>query len=250
MSYLAFDLDALKLVPDTARAADVPEAVIGYGLLRLWGFCWTAKVEHVEGSHLRGFFQAPDYQLITDALCAFGFLERQPNRFRVRGAERYLRVRKARSEGAKKTNEKRWSEVAKPPQEIAPASLERQLSDQQPSPPVALTPSSEQRAPNTEHRAAIVVPLPKKPENRFESGDAYFAWLQHERHAAGFVTEKPPAGLGAWFSEVMLELNGDGERLDATVRAFAKDAFWRQRNAPMRGLMAKWRDYVPRAVAS
>lgn len=98
--------------------------------------------------------------------------------------------------------------------------------------------------------AKSVVPLPQKPADRFESGEAYFAWLQNERHEAGFVTEKPPMGLSGWFSEVMLELNGDRDRLDATVAAFGRDPYWRKQNLPMRALMKKWRDYVPAARAS
>lgn len=98
--------------------------------------------------------------------------------------------------------------------------------------------------------ATKVVPLPPKPENQYASGEAYFAWLQHDRHENGFVTEKPPPGLSGWFSEVMLELNGDHARLDATVQAFARDKYWRDKGAPMRGLMSQWRKYVPRAVSS
>ena len=38
MPYIAFDLDALKHVPDAARAADAREADVGYGLVRLWAY--------------------------------------------------------------------------------------------------------------------------------------------------------------------------------------------------------------------
>lgn len=243
MSYLAFDLDALKMVPDAARAAGLPDAELGYGLLRLWSYCWTVKTDLVKPAHLVGFFGG-DSGRVTAGLEAFGFLQADPDGLRVKGVEKYLRIRKAQSEAGKSKATNLNSS-----QDIATGSPQAQPELSSPT-AQALTASSEQRAPNSEQRTPNIIPLPKKPENRFESGEAYFAWLQHERLEAGFVTEKPPQGLGGWFSEVMLELNGDGARLDATVRAFAKDDFWRKRNAPMRGLMSKWRDYVPRAVAS
>lgn len=242
MSYLAFDLDALKLVPDAARSAGLPDAELGYGLLRLWSYCWTTKTDVVKPAHLIGFFGGDSARVVA-GLEAFGFLQTDPNGLRVKGVEKYLRIRKAQSE-AGKTRAAELNSSAATAGSSPPA--EQQVS--RPTVP-PLTASSEQRTANTEHPAAVV-PLPPKPENRYESGEAYFAYLQHERHEAGFVTEKPPAGLSGWFSEVMLELNGDHARLDATVRAFAKDPYWRAKNAPMKGLMAQWRRYVPRAVSS
>jgi hypothetical protein len=60
------------------------------------------------------------------------------------------------------------------------------------------------------------------------------------------VTERTPAHLGSWFSEAMMELNGDGERLQAALEAFAEDAFWRRKNCPFTAFMKRWRDYTPR----
>ena len=60
MSYLAFDLDALKMVPDTARTAGVDDSTIGYGLVRLWQYCWLAKTDQVKPIQLSGFFPCPD----------------------------------------------------------------------------------------------------------------------------------------------------------------------------------------------
>ncbi len=102
MSYLAFELDALKMVPDAARAAGLSEPVLGYGLVRLWDYCWTAKTDRIQPAHLTGFFGGEPTK-IADALGAFGFLESDGLGFRVRGAARYLRLHLGQREGGKKS---------------------------------------------------------------------------------------------------------------------------------------------------
>lgn len=125
----------------------------------------------------------------------------------------------------------------------------------------ALTPTTYHLTPNyyDDVRARGVVRLvsgtpsgspPAEPEGRHDSAGAYFAFLNAERLAAGLTPEEVhPGKAQAWFSEAMLELNGDGERLDAAVAAFARDPYWQARNLPLRGLMSQWRKYVPRAKA-
>lgn len=90
------------------------------------------------------------------------------------------------------------------------------------------------------------------PTERFASWDEFLAWWQLERIQGGFVAESPPhprAG-GAWFSAFMAELNGDVERMEATVLAFVRDPYWRQKKSPLSVLMRKWREYVPRKAGS
>lgn len=101
MPYIAFDLDALSRVPDAARAAGLAEDALGYGLLRLWSWCFKEKTDKVGTPHLAGFFGGEGDRVPT-ALVAFGFLELiQGGGFRVKGAERYLRVSEARKAGGK-----------------------------------------------------------------------------------------------------------------------------------------------------
>lgn len=96
-----------------------------------------------------------------------------------------------------------------------------------------------------------LLPLPKTPDDPFANGDAFFAHMQLDRHSAGLVTEKPPQGLNGWFSEMMLEFNGNREAVELTVRNFARDPYWRKENLPIRALMKNWRKYAPqRRVAS
>lgn len=99
-----------------------------------------------------------------------------------------------------------------------------------------------------------VVPLPKKPDDPWASGSCLFAWVQRDRFDNGYATEKPPrlAALNAFFSEFLMELNGDTERGEATLAAYFQDAdpYWRTRNYPFAGFMSQWRKYVPRRIDS
>jgi hypothetical protein len=96
VSHLAFDLDALSLVPKVARAAGVPEGDIAWGLLQGWEWCWRQRTDVLTAVHLRGFFGVD----VAEALVAFGFLARlEDGTFRVRGAQRYLRIAEGQSKG-------------------------------------------------------------------------------------------------------------------------------------------------------
>jgi hypothetical protein len=97
MPYIAFDLDALNRVPNASRACGLPEERITHGLLHLWAYCFREKTDKVSRIHLLGFFGAE----AADALAAFGFLEKDGDIFRVRGCDRYLRLREGWSKGGK-----------------------------------------------------------------------------------------------------------------------------------------------------
>lgn len=179
--YIAYDLDALKLVPDIARGTNTPEPVIGYGLLRLWSYCWERKTDRVTGIHLTGFFAG--HSTLGPALVAFGFLEELPGEYRVRGAERYLRLSEARSKGGKASAKnlipgaryrKNSTLDDSTPAEVQPiaqpiASREaadsqprgsREAADSQPREVSRLTIGS---TPNTEHRTPNTLKTPKPP---------------------------------------------------------------------------------------
>jgi hypothetical protein len=96
-NYIAFELDAFDDAEAAARAAGTSADVIMAGLLRLWRHCWRHKTDQVVPSQLLGIFGTS----VSPALVAFGFLEELEAGFRVRGAERYLRIQKARSAGGK-----------------------------------------------------------------------------------------------------------------------------------------------------
>lgn len=155
MPYLAFDLDAKKLVPQVAKSAGVQTSEIGWGLLELWDFVWSKKTATVDTLVLTGCF-GPN-ERITEALVSYGFLEPEEHGYRVKGAERYLRVSEARSLGGKKAagNLKRGNKAGAAPAGAepgkSPGSLPAPAGDQPGASRggfPALTASSEQRAAN------------------------------------------------------------------------------------------------------
>jgi hypothetical protein len=147
MAYIAFDLDAIGNVSKVARSAQLSDAIVGWGLIQTWEWCWREKADLVTRAHLRGFFGAD----IADALVAFGFLDPVGEEFRVKGADRYLRIRRARAAGghAAKTNLKRGS---------FPAQAGSQPGNSPASAP-ALTASSDERAATSEQRREESAPF-------------------------------------------------------------------------------------------
>lgn len=107
-SYIAFELRALEEAANIARSAGVSEDTIIAGMARMWAHGWRAKSAVVQRVHVRGFFGSD----VSEALVAFGYLERVDAGLRIRGADRYLRIAQARSEGGKKAagNLKRGAE--------------------------------------------------------------------------------------------------------------------------------------------
>lgn len=97
MPFIAYDLDAIAKAQHAARASRVTEDVIHGGNLRMWEFCWRSATDHLTALQVRGFY-ATDNDVVP-GLVAFGFLEPAGDSFRVKGAERYLRVTEARRKG-------------------------------------------------------------------------------------------------------------------------------------------------------
>ena len=149
VSYIAFDLDALNKAPAAARSAGVREEDIIAGLVRMWAWCFREKVEHIEATQLRGHFGAE----VGPALVAFGYLEVDGERWRVRGADRYLRISNQR----KQAGRARAASAGRAAGKFAgavPAKRQRQpAADQRAaSETPALTPNTDDRAPNTTER--------------------------------------------------------------------------------------------------
>ena len=148
MSYLAVDLDALNVMPDVASAAGITTGAVAHGLLRLWAWCFREEVEVVSKVHLVGFFGVD----AGPALEAFGFLSKDGEAWRVRGAQRYLRVKQAQREGGKKGRALSSSKVGQttpPTSTPTSGSTSRSTSAPTSRSAQALTPSTEHRTPNT-----------------------------------------------------------------------------------------------------
>lgn len=90
------------------------------------------------------------------------------------------------------------------------------------------------------------------PDPFLDPSGAFFDWFQSRRESAGFVREKPPpiSTLSSSYSEAMLELNGDEERLKQAAYAFGDDPFWQAKNLPFAGLMSQVQKYAPRKLTT
>lgn len=199
--YIAYELDALQMAPDVARAARLTEDAVIAGNARMWHWCWRAKVDVVTALQVSGFFGGD----ATGALADFGFLEPIEGGFRVRGAARYLRLSEGRSKGGRaasgnlKRGVKRPEDAPRlapgsPPAgpRLTPGSLpadSRLTSGSPPGSPPALSSNSEQRTANSEEKkraepAATDLPLRDLLELAFFNATAArYAWQPKDDNA-------------------------------------------------------------------
>lgn len=165
MSHIAFELDALPLVPKVARSAGIGEAVVGWGLTQMWEWCWREKTDKVTTNHLRGFFGSECGAVLVD----FGFLEAiGSSLWRVRGADRYLRIQAGREKGGKaaaaagnlKRGNKRQLET--PPQ-LAPSTLPADSQHTSQLTP-RLSATSDERLATSDERILTPAKKPREPK--------------------------------------------------------------------------------------
>lgn len=97
MSYIAFDLDALQKTAPVARLCGASEDRVRSGLLDLWMLCWREKRDLVTDDEVNGLV----WPGAARALATFGFVEPAGDLWRVKGASRYLRIKKAQSTAGK-----------------------------------------------------------------------------------------------------------------------------------------------------
>lgn len=166
MSYIAFELDALNAAPAVARSSGVAEEVIIAGLVRMWAWCFREKTDTITADQLRGHFGAD----VAPALVAFRFLEAQDSGWRVRGAQRYLRINEGRSKGGKAAsgNLKRGKRKPGGKPEESPGLVPAAAGEQPESSP-GLFPALH-RAPNTEHRTPLKDSAPASRAPRESDG--------------------------------------------------------------------------------
>jgi hypothetical protein len=142
VSYIQVDLKVIEVQgPAMARALGIDENTVLAGLVRLWHRCWSLKTDLITSIEVRGFLAHPDACATMEA---FGFLAPTSDmKWRVKGADTYLRVRESRSKaGAARAagagrSAGRFSSTA-------PAQHQHSTST---APP--LTPNTEHRTPNT-----------------------------------------------------------------------------------------------------
>jgi hypothetical protein len=247
MPFIAFDLEAMEGVPGAAQCSGVSEDVIGWGLPKLWRYCWRERTDRVSLTVLRGMFGAD----VTEGLVAFGFIAPDGLAFRVRGADRYLRVRKAQSDAGKATRAK-----------LKLSSSSALAGVEQPTNP-ALTANSEQRTASNEQRAAVedqplhagplVFEPPDSPPDAWSAQD-FERWFQCRRQAAGLPAERQrphPRALSTWWSAALGTPGITVEVLKGAVYAFGKDRHWEHATPPFpfRAFMSQWDKYAAAEVA-
>ena len=225
MPYIAFDLDALKHVPDMARAAGCREDVVGYGLVRLWAWCWTEKREDVTDTHLRGFFGAD----VGAVLEAFGHLAGSPSGWRVRGAEKYLRIARAQRESGKNhavnLNQGSRGGIRGGIRDPSGDPSGAPPPDGSPGPARLLPPTTDDRAPKEALRASVPEPAAAKAEKPAKPPDPRLRPLT-ERLVADFLAVRgvPYVHQGAKDAQAL-------KRLLAVLEPDAISAGWRAKLA-------------------
>jgi hypothetical protein len=199
VSYIAFDLDALNVCPQVGAACGLSAAEASHGLLQLWAWCFRTESDVAADVHLRGFFQGRD---AGPALEAFGFLARDDGSWRVRGAERYLRIKTAqRAAGRRTQNLKRGRKRAGGTPKVDPEVHPESTSGSGP----ALTPTTDDRAPNTESTAGAGkqnAPAGARPSD--------WIWVTQDFEAAGLGKyqvdrDKDPPAFKALLAHASLE---------------------------------------------
>jgi hypothetical protein len=102
MPFIQVDLEAITNAEAAAPLAGATASQVLGGLVRMWSWCWHEKRTMIQKLQVDAFIGGTR---AAEALEAFGFLERANpavDIWRVRGAERYLRLRESIEEGRRK----------------------------------------------------------------------------------------------------------------------------------------------------
>lgn len=253
MPYIAYDLNALESAPHVARASGISDDAAVAGNARLWAWCWKTKTNVVCAGHLIGFYGS---HRVAEAMVAFGFLEIVPDGYRVKGADKYLRISKGKSKGGHAAKSNLIPGAKHRTVSSADGEISREPAESLPIEPIgspsALTSSIEHLASNkgTTSEGNDAAPTPPAEPPRITNPDSpaiqFFCWAQDTRTQAGLVREKPPhsSKVGAWFAEAMGGVGGDEDRLKEAFLAFGDDEYWQERNCPFAGFMAQWERYA------
>jgi hypothetical protein len=256
VSYIAVDLDAFNRVPYVAQASSLAPERVTHGLVSLWAYCFREKVEHVSRVHVRGFFGGD----ACDALEAFGFLENVgEGSFRVKGADRYLRVAKARSEGGKKSasNLKKGTGKGVQPEAPSPGSLPATPpapAGEQPellpgSPPAE--PRLLHRAPSTELNTSASAPAAAPKQRTASQQEDFFGWAQGQlaQKKPARTAEGPPKAvvLNSQLKEPLRRVGREG--LEVAWRHFMADPWADNQGHPWSAFVSTWEKHFNAAKA-
>jgi len=126
---LLVEFDAVPKLRRAAKAAGLRAGDVVLAMLELWEWCWRTKLDRLTEVQLLGFMP----RKAVGPLEAFGFLESVDGLYRVRGADRYLRIKQAQSDAGKKSvgNLKQNAQQAPAVEEPPPAPKRARASSEQ-----------------------------------------------------------------------------------------------------------------------
>lgn len=171
MAFVQVDFDAIAKAPSVASIVGSTAANVIGGLVNLWCHCWKEETSTVTPLVIEGLFGLQSPRLV-EALVGFGFLAEAEGGFRVKGAERYLRILEAKSDAGKARAgkakrvggrfKKDQQSTSRPPAEHQQATSSQPAADQ---PPPALTQITDHRSQNTERKDSGVAASPLTPSD-------------------------------------------------------------------------------------
>lgn len=116
--HIQVDLPAIEQAPSASGAEGISVRDHLAGLLLMFHYVWTKRSDQATRELLMGWFAVGPEQVdrLAAGLIAFGHLERRGEGWRIKGAGRYVNLRKAFSEGGKKSkgNLKQYQQPAAP----------------------------------------------------------------------------------------------------------------------------------------
>jgi len=112
MPYLLVEFKAIDQAAIVAKATGKTSTEILGGLVETRHHCWSRKVKHVSTFRLRATFGNQGFEQVLEALQHTGFIERMDGsqgeeEWRIRGADRYLRISENRAKAGQASAQKR-----------------------------------------------------------------------------------------------------------------------------------------------
>lgn len=213
--YLPLEIDGKRHAALCARALGLHPGIVLWGLSELWEHVWRTHEDVISDLMLDACF-TPEPRL-RDALVAFGFIEKVPAGWRVRGAKRWLfGQREAGSKGGQKTassgkslrnlrqNKGTSTEALIEAAPKHPSKHHR--SDSEAHPP----PNTQHPTPNEPPPPVVAVEPEADPAEHPPTGDGCWRWIQEQRAERGLPPElHRPRGFSDWHDKA-LERFGPG----------------------------------------
>lgn len=219
--YIAIELEVFDDVPAMAQDLGLTEDRCGWQLMKLWRRCWQQRTAIISAKVVEAFLPGA-----LEVLQAFDYLERDPDgqvgMVRIRGLERYMRIKAAQVAAAQKTNAITGAVTAPVTDEGAPNdAITGTVSD-----PVTGTPivgKIEDRRSKIDQKdlPLDVQKTPEKRKRQASKWEALFAELQESRVARlrelG-MPDSPEVLPGAMVNTLLA-------KVDETLRELAGEAY-------------------------